>query len=551
MDRSQQTKRKSRLRPDRFSLRLLCFLLFQLLLPSVALTQQDWLEVQPGLRTRPLQADVARDDSAKTRFVSLSPEQSGIDFVEPLDWNHPRGQLFYTGYACGGIAVGDVDGNGLPDLFFASGPNRNRLYLQQSPWQFVESAQKSGLLSGEDVWSNGATFLDIDNDGDLDLYVCNYDAANELYINRGDGTFDERAAEYGLDIVDASLIASVADYDRDGDLDIYLAMNRYLDEKTFSRRDLFFWRDGMEYLRPEAEKYFKIRRYRDKPGQLNMWAGRTDRLLRNEGPGKRFVDASDAMGLDRGDTLSATWCDYNHDGWPDLYVANDMAAPDRLFCNLGGGRFEDVTRQSLPHTPWFAMGSSTGDINNDGLIDLLVADMSFRTHFKDKATMGDMTGKFRNVSVFPHTQLMRNALFLNSGTEHFQEAAYLAGLASTDWTWTAKLADFDNDGRLDAYFTNGTPVNLAATGGAEDEAPGDADIDTSQLRKRYGSRLPVLEQNLAFQNQGDLKFLDRSRDWGLDHVGMSFAAVHADLGSRRRFGFGRGESRCSTVGLSQ
>lgn len=490
--------------------------------------ESAWQAVVPGLWSRPFAKQVS-DSNSDTLFVTVPPASTGIDFVERLDWNHPRGQLFYTGYACGGIAVGDVDGNGLPDLFFAGGAGPNRLYLQRQPWRFVESAAQLGIANSDETWSTGATLFDFDNDGDLDLYVCNYDAANQLYVNRGDGSFDERAAEYGLDIVDASLIASIADYDCDGDLDIYLAMNRYLDERQFRRRDLFYWQDGMEYLRPAAEKYFAIRRYFDRPGQLNMWAGRTDKLLRNEGPGRKFTDQSQQMHLERGDTLSATWWDYDHDGWPDLYVANDLAAPDRLFRNQQDGSFVDVALTSLPHTPWQAMGASAGDINNDGLVDFLAADMSFRTHFKDKVFMGDMSTKFRNISVFPHTQLMRNALFVNTGTPHFQEAAYLAGLASTDWTWTAKLADLDNDGRLDAFFTNGSPVNLASSRTEKSVEVEAGVLDTSRLREQYRELPPVLEQNLVYRNASNLQFVDRSRAWGLAHLGMSFAAVHADL----------------------
>ncbi|NOZ40772.1 MAG: tetratricopeptide repeat protein [Planctomycetes bacterium] len=498
---------------------------------------ETWTMVAPLLRARPLSkfeatSNEAKTNEAKARFVSLPPGQTGVDFTNRLDWNHPRGLLFHGGFACGGIAVGDVDSNGLPDLFFVGGSGRNRLYLQQSPWKFEERAVVAGLVG--DAWGTGATFFDIDNDGDLDLYVCNYDAPNSLYINRGDGTFDERASEYGLDIVDACLMPSVADYDRDGDLDIYLAVNRYMDEKQFRRSDLFYQQEGMEYLRPSAEKYFTIRRHFARAEQLNMWAGRKDRLLRNEGPTKKFVDVSEQMGLERGDTLSATWWDYNHDDWPDLYVANDLAAPDRLFHNNRDGSFTDVALKNLPHTPWLAMGSSAGDINNDGLVDLLVADMSFRTHFKDKVFMGDMSSKFRNADFFPHTQLMRNALFVNTGTEHFQEAAHLAGLASTDWTWSAKLADLDNDGRIDAFFTNGSPINLSGSAEIETFADvselGDSEtIDTSLLRKRYRKLPPVLEQSLAYQNRGDLHFVDRSKAWGLDNVGMSFGAVHADL----------------------
>ena len=488
---------------------------------------ETWTSVAPQLRTRPLPKFDATPSETKTRFVSLPPAQTGVDFTNRLDWNHPQGLLFHGGFACGGIAVGDVDGNGLPDLFFVGGIERNRLYLQRSPWKFEERAVGAGLV--REVWGTGAALLDIDNDGDLDLYVCNYDAPNALYLNRGDGTFDERASEYGLDIVDACLMPSVVDYDRDGDLDIYLAVNRYMIEKQFRRTDLFITRDGMEYLRPSAKKYFAIRRHFDRAEQINMWAGRKDRLLRNEGPGKKFTDVSSQMGLERGDTLSATWWDYDHDGWPDLYVANDLAAPDRLFHNNRDGSFTDVALHSLPHTPWSAMGSSSGDFNNDGLVDFLVADMSFSTHFKEKVFMGDMSSKFRNAEFFPHQQLMRNALYVNTGTKTFQEAAYLAGLASTEWTWTAKLADLDNDGRMDAFFTNGSPVNLSGASENDLLIADSKTIETSVLRERYSKLPPVLEQNLVYQNQGDLRFVDQSVSWGLDDVGMSFTAIHADI----------------------
>ena len=223
----------------------------------------------PDIEATPLAPRSVAAESDKL-FNMLPADETGVIHRQVLDWHGPSGYLYYTGFACGGVAVGDVDGNGLPDLLLLGAAQPNRLYLQVEPLKFRDCTRQAGLTSewggrsGDDGWSAGAAIFDVDNDGDLDIYICNYDSANRLYINRGNGTFDERASQFGLDIVDASLTPSICDYDRDGDLDIYLAVNRYMDEKSYQAKDLFYQYEGQEHLRPGAEKLFSIRRH---PGQ--------------------------------------------------------------------------------------------------------------------------------------------------------------------------------------------------------------------------------------------------------------------------------------------
>ena len=470
--------------------------------------------------------------SGQERFELMSSTATGVDVVNRLDWNHRLGFLNFTGYSGGGVAVGDVDGNGLPDLFFANGPDQNRLFVNRGEFKFVDTSTAAGLVAEEDMdcggdgWATGAVMLDIENDGDLDIYVSNYGTPNKLLVNDGNGNFQNLAREYGLDLVGPFLMPTVADFDRDGDLDIYLIANRILDEVVIPKLQFSYRSGGMEWLHPRAREIFTVVRHDDRPEKLPIWMGAADRLLRNEGANKKFRDLTNSLGRVRGDGLSATWWDYNHDGWPDLYVCNDLASEDKLYRNNGDGAFRNELANSIPHTPWFAMGSSAGDINNDGLVDFIAADMSFRTHFKDKAYMGDMSEKFKEVDFFPSTQLMRNALYLNTGTPRFQEAAYLAGIASTNWTWSATLADMDNDGWLDAFFTNGTPANPQAPSPIRDGT-----ISTAGIKAQYRDFPGMKESNLAFRNlnAAKLRFQDISSEWGLDHEGMSYAAVHADL----------------------
>ncbi len=457
-------------------------------------------------------------------FERLKATHTGINFQVPIDASHPLKRLYAGSFFCGGIAIGDIDNDDRPDLYLISGPGKNALYRQTKPLEFEDVTATAGVDGGE-AWGTGCAMVDIDNDGDLDLYVCNYDSPNLLYLNQGNGRFFEAASQFGLDIVDCCLLPAFCDYDRDGDLDCYLLTNRFYREGGFPRDMKITLRNGQPQIPPEYSKYYRVRRTGRTTGEFER-IGRPDRLLRNDGHGS-FSDVSDVSGMSRepGYGLSATWWDFDLDGDPDLYVGNDYHAPDHLYRNNGDGTFTDVIEQQIPHTTWFSMGADFGDINNDGLFDFLTVDMSATTHFGQKTTMGDMGQLFRLLEKAEPPQYMRNALYLNTGTGRFMEVAYLCGLASTDWSWTPKLADLDNDGWLDAFITNGMTRNMIDS----DHSFTLADEIGRTKWDLYESLPSLPQQNLAYRNLGDLEFQDTSQSWGLDHVGLSFASATGDL----------------------
>ena len=357
-------------------------------------------------------------------------------------------RLYAVSFASGGLSIGDVNGDGWPDILATGGPVANRLYIQEKPGLFKENPAFSAAATSA-VWSAGAAMVDIDGDEDLDLYICHYDSPNSLYINDGNGAFSEEAARFGLDIRDACLMPAFCDYDRDGDLDLYLLTYQYVYD--FKNRSSKVAEAIAQGETADWPLYF------EQKGKDYNVAGRPDRLLQNDGNG-RFIDATQAAGLhhqQRGYGNSVSWWDYDNDGWMDLYVGNDFTGADYLYLNQRDGTFKDVIREATPHTTWFSMGAATGDLNNDGIIDLLISDMAATTHFKSKMSMGDMAWFAEFLDTAEPRQFMRNALFLGTGTKHLREAANLCGLAKTDWTWAVKVADFDADGREDAFFANG------------------------------------------------------------------------------------------------
>ncbi|MFP6872136.1 MAG: FG-GAP-like repeat-containing protein [Verrucomicrobiales bacterium] len=464
--------------------------------------------------------------AGKTLFVAVPPEQSGISPVVKYKADQRFANFQDSGMEAGGVATGDLDGDGLPDLFLASAPGNNRIYRQVSPLRFVDITEGSGI-DQDNSWSRGASMVDIDNDGDLDIYVTNYADPNCLYINQGkDGNgnlrFVESAKAFGLARAEASLMPAFCDYDSDGDLDMYLVTNQFHwpdNSKPPDEGKMIGKKNGKPVLNSPYDLYFRIVAYRKtSTGKFQVkWnaSGRPDFLFRNNGNGT-FSEVTEEAGIayDPGRGLSATWWDYNDDGHQDLYVANDWADRDFLYLNNGDGTFRDVIEDAVPHTPMYSMGSDIGDLNNDGKIDFIAADMSGTTHYKRKISMGAMTASQSNfMAAARPPQNMRNVVYLNTGTNRLMESAYLMNLASSDWSWTVRIADLDNDGYSDVFITNGMEKNIR------------------QLESGVNSSSPDLlnEKNLALRNEGDFRFVRVGAKWGLDHFGSSLAAAACDF----------------------
>jgi hypothetical protein len=448
-----------------------------------------------------------------TLFTRLSPKETGIitenSYADPKMWRE-RIDEFRFGSIGTGVAAGDYDNDGRPDLFVVNKTGPCRLFRNLGGWNFADVTASAGLDTSGNwtdslkawvgkgdaradtvaAWKQGATFADVDNDGWLDLYVCRFDAPNWLFMNRRDGTFHEEAAARGLALVDGSAMGTFCDYDRDGWLDVYVQTN-LLNNATHP-------------------------------------AGQRDHLFRNNGDGT-FADVSDSAGIS-GETQghSATWWDYDSDGWPDLYVANDFAPPDRLYRNNRDGTFTDRLDAVVPHQPYSAMGADLGDVDNDGRVDFFVADMAATTHEKDQRGMANSRALTSEGPANPAVaqQCSRNALYLNTGVGSFLEGACLTGLEATDWTWAVRWEDLDNDGRLDLFATNGVNRDYQNTDLWDRTILAESPAERIRLIRES----PVLAQsNLAFRNLGDLQFESVGPAWGLDETGVSFGAAFADF----------------------
>jgi hypothetical protein len=492
-------------------------------------------QLPAGVKAAPLKPP-ARTTGTKL-FTELRPDKTGLNAVNKLDLNHPMSYLYHSGITTGGVIVADFDGDGKPDIFFAGTTDKNHLYRQTGDLKFEDITDESGPIDGGENWSAGAAAGDVNGDGRIDIYTCNYMRPNQLFLNMGPGpkgqpvVFKEAALSAGVDVIDCSHSAAFCDYDGDGRLDMYLLTNRIEDPGgTPQEMPIIKHSDGTVSIKPEAEPYYAVWRY-----DYDNWGteaiGTPDRLFHNEGNGPdgapRFKDVSKAAGIEgRGDGLSVTWWDFNGDNRPDIYVGNDFIAADKLYRNNGDGTFTDVAPEAIPHTSWFSMGADFGDVNNDLLPDLMVGDMSTTSNFKAKTTMSVMHGIDHRRAYFGKPpQHMQNAFLLNTGTGRFLEGARLFGVSSTDWTWSVKFADFDNDGWIDLYFTNGISRHMNDS---------DTGVTLEMVRGKHMFEFfkegPMrTERHRAFRNVPHEKFEDVSAAWGLDFVGVTYGAAYADL----------------------
>jgi hypothetical protein len=460
-------------------------------------------------------------------FELLPSARTGVDFrlALPDVEQHVREVIHLN--VQGGICSGDYDGDGLTDFYVTSTQGDSRLYRNVGDFRFQDVTTEAGL-AGPSFWATGATFVDIDNDADLDIYVCGYRRANRLFINdrRADGSveFTDRARHYGLEFTGASMTMAFADIENDGDLDGYLATTALAPPPGVEFRVRF--EDKKPVVLEPLREYWELIYL---PGERahRTEAGQFDHLFRNDG--QYFTEITRQAGIDGAYfTLAATWWDYNHDGFPDLYAANDFLGADRLYHNKGDGTFADVAQKALPHIPWFSMGTDLADVNNDGQIDFLATDMAARTHHREMVMRGNLASSewFHEVANPP--QYVRNALYLNTGAGQMIEAANQANVANTDWTWNPRLADFDNDGRVDLFITTGVvrdTMNSDLGKYADTHfAPGSA-----EWARFWAQQSMHKEANIALRNMGDLKFEDVGAAWGLDRVGVSFGAATADF----------------------
>jgi hypothetical protein len=458
-------------------------------------------------------------------FKKRSARQSGIDFKNQLREDRQHNILTYEYfYNGGGVAVGDLNDDGLDDIFFTANMDDNRLYLNQGGMQFRDITEEAGLAGRTGAWSTGVSMVDINRDGLLDIYVCysGWQEAdqrrNELYINRGNLSFEEKAAEYGLDDPSNSTQAAFFDFDKDGDLDLYL-----LNHNTAVIHDVEFG-NVRDTRHPEAG----------------------DKLYENRGG--RFVDISEQAGIKGsplGFGLGIAVADINGDGWQDLYVSNDYIEPDYLYINRGRGPeghlgFADRMTDYLQHISHFSMGSDIADINNDALPDIFTLDMLPEDNERQKLLYGPDNYEQYALMVmngFYH-QNMRNMLHLNNGTGFdalptFSEIGQLSGISNTDWSWASLFADFDNDGHKDLFITNGyyrdyTNRDFLKYKGDYffQKALNKEEADTFQLVLSMTST-PV--RNYLYHNKGSLTFEDKSEAWGFADKTFSNGAAYSDL----------------------
>jgi hypothetical protein len=458
---------------------------------------------------------------AAPRFTVMDPATTGIDHVNVLEeneaWNILRYEYLYNG---AGVAIGDINNDGLADIYLVSNSGADRLYLNEGGFRFRDISEAAGIAEARG-YKSGVTMVDVNGDGLLDIHVCRTALGQEalrrnlLYINNGDLTFSEQAAAYGLDDPSFSTQAYFFDMDLDGDLDLYLVNHPH-----------------------DMREANNIRVIRNAQGELVPYQQEdltyiTDRLYRNDKG--RFTDITDQAGVrNEAFGLSAAIGHFNDDLLPDIYVCNDYVKPDQLWINNGDGTFTDRFAEQFMCSAFSTMGSDLADINNDGYPDLFTVDMTARDRYRYQ-TLGMATNfdKYRKIlDLGLQAQFATNMLQLNNGNGTFSNIGFLSNMAYTDWSWSALLADLDNDGWKDAVVSNGY---------VRDVTNNDYQrymMDSLQKELRAGNitlvdwltSIPSVKvRSFLFRNEGDLTFSDRSAEWNAGPPAFSNGAAYADL----------------------
>jgi hypothetical protein len=444
-------------------------------------------------------------------FKLLPESQTKVNFnnqiKETAKFNHFYWTHMYNG---GGVGIADFNGDGYQDLYFSGNLVADKLYFNEGGMSFKDVTTASGIIAN-DGWSQGVSVGDVNGDGHPDIYVCRTgrstnaaDRTNLLYVNNGDGTFSEKAKQYGLADEGFSMQASFFDKDNDGDLD--LIVGNQPPDKRLEKNPAFKSQMGMKYT--------------------------SDHLYENRGNGT-FVDVTESAGLKTySHTLNVVASDINDDGWVDLYFSCDYEKPDYLFINDKDGTFTAKTNEQIGHISNFSMGSDVSDFNNDGYKDIFTVDMAANDHYRSKTNMGSMRpARFWNyVEKGWHYQYMSNAMQVNNGNGSFSEVAHLAGLAKTDWSWACLFADFDNDGNKDLAITNGIQRDIRNNdfiGYIKDmNKRGVKEFNPKELVDKIPSN-PV--KNFIYKNKGDLTFENVTDAWGAGQPGFSNGMAYADL----------------------
>jgi hypothetical protein len=438
-----------------------------------------------------------------TLFTRLSSSDTGIKFnnqlkEDDLEFSILNYPYFYNG---GGVAIGDINNDGLPDICFTGNMVSNRLYLSEGNLNFKDISDQStiGKIRG---WSTGVTIVDINGDGWQDIYICrsglpkSTDRENLLYINNHDLTFTESAASYGLNDSGHSTQVSFFDYDRDDDLDMFL----------INQSDPQYARGYLDYLQTRSQK---------------ADSAFANKLFRNDRG--HFTDVSKQAGIESTVftfSLGLSTSDINQDGWPDIYVTNDFEEADYYYINNQDGTFTDQLAQAMDHTSLFAMGMDVADYNNDLLPDMIVLDMLPEDNRSQKMHIGgDNYTRYHYLfsnGMFP--QYMKNTLQKNNGDGTFSEIGQLAGISNTDWSWSSLIADYDNDGLKDLFITNGYKrdnTDMQFMGYAMNESMRLQQGGKAVTVQEYISQLPVIHHsNYIFKNEGNDRFSKKEKEMG-------------------------------------